>query len=349
MKKGNEPDARDYFERALKLDPNLAMALLSLAQIKSGPGSSEARRLSGVSTSCRANCGIARLACASIAGWATGRAKPSSRRNCAAISGSKQHDLLKAGLNERRTGCREGGRTGPGALLARACRAATQRSQVGTPEVRREIEALEPDDYVVPRHDIQRGMVRGYARLVGMDRVVSEGAERRNIPGHRRDLRPAHSVSDGSKRHAPAYVLSAIALCYRGAHEALPTHAAACASPVPDSALGRRHTEQAPSSGNAWPPRHTRADAAAVKPAQPGAAGIQLDFEGVLGRDQGSRRADPAVAAQFRGNAQGHRRHAAVLRYHRQRGQRPPPIQRRASRSHASCEGRSGAAHPGIA
>lgn len=48
MKKGNERDARDYFERALKLDPNLAMALLSLSQIRFRTGDlAEARRLVG--------------------------------------------------------------------------------------------------------------------------------------------------------------------------------------------------------------------------------------------------------------------------------------------------------------
>lgn len=48
MKKGNLRDARDYFERALKLDPNFPMALLSLAQIRYGAGDlAEARRLVG--------------------------------------------------------------------------------------------------------------------------------------------------------------------------------------------------------------------------------------------------------------------------------------------------------------
>ena len=48
LRKGNHSDARDYFERALRLDPNLPLALLNLAQIKYRAGElSDARRLVG--------------------------------------------------------------------------------------------------------------------------------------------------------------------------------------------------------------------------------------------------------------------------------------------------------------
>jgi type IV pilus assembly protein PilF len=48
LRKGNERDAKDYFERALKLDPNLPVALLSLAKISYGAGAlTEARSLVG--------------------------------------------------------------------------------------------------------------------------------------------------------------------------------------------------------------------------------------------------------------------------------------------------------------
>ena len=48
MRKGNDRDARDYFERALRLDPNIPMVLLGLAQIKYRTGEYlEARRLVG--------------------------------------------------------------------------------------------------------------------------------------------------------------------------------------------------------------------------------------------------------------------------------------------------------------
>lgn len=48
LRKGNHADARDYFERALRLDPNIPLALVSLAKIKYMAGElSEARRLIG--------------------------------------------------------------------------------------------------------------------------------------------------------------------------------------------------------------------------------------------------------------------------------------------------------------
>jgi len=48
LRKGNQSGARDYFERALKLDPNLPLALSNLAQIKYRAGEfSDARVLVG--------------------------------------------------------------------------------------------------------------------------------------------------------------------------------------------------------------------------------------------------------------------------------------------------------------
>ena len=48
MRKGNERDARDYFERALRLDPNIPVVLLGLARIKYRTGEyMEARGLVG--------------------------------------------------------------------------------------------------------------------------------------------------------------------------------------------------------------------------------------------------------------------------------------------------------------
>lgn len=48
LRKGNQTAARDYFERALRLDPNLPLALVNLAQIKYKAGElSEARALVG--------------------------------------------------------------------------------------------------------------------------------------------------------------------------------------------------------------------------------------------------------------------------------------------------------------
>ncbi len=109
---------------------------------------------------------------------------------------------------------------GPGALLARA-RAERQFSVAHVAEHlkygARQIEALESDDYAhLPGTTFVRGMVRGYARLVGIDAgPVLKALERRNIPAPATvDLRPRRiPFPDGSKRGTRLYAaLSAAAL-----------------------------------------------------------------------------------------------------------------------------------------
>lgn len=109
---------------------------------------------------------------------------------------------------------------GPGAMLARA----RAERQLGIPEIAerlkygaRQIEALEADDYGrLPGTTFVRGMIRGYAKLVGMDPASAlKALERRNIPAQVTvDLRTQRiPFPDGNQRATRLYiVLSVIAL-----------------------------------------------------------------------------------------------------------------------------------------
>lgn len=109
---------------------------------------------------------------------------------------------------------------GPGAMLARA----RAERQLGIAEVAarlkyaaRQIEALEADDYGrLPGTTFVRGMIRGYAKLVGLDPASAlKALERRNIPAQATvDLRTQRiPFPDGNKRATRLYiVLSVIAL-----------------------------------------------------------------------------------------------------------------------------------------
>ena len=109
---------------------------------------------------------------------------------------------------------------GPGAMLARA----RAEHQLGIPEIAerlkygaRQIEALEADDYGrLPGTTFVRGMIRGYAKLVGVDPASAlKALERRHIPAQASvDLRTQRvPFPDGNRRATRLYVvLSAIAL-----------------------------------------------------------------------------------------------------------------------------------------
>lgn len=194
---------------------------------------------------------------------------------------------------------------GPGALLARA-RAERQLSVAQVAERlkygARQIEALESDDYAhLPGTTFVRGMVRGYARLVGMDAgPVLKALERRNIPAPATvDLRPQRiPFPDGSKRGTRLYVaLSAIALVaivavlyeWHLADSAPPLAVVApppVPVPIPRPEVAPPAPEQAavPGLGVAGAPGGASprsADGAAVKLSpRPGGGGrIQLDFQ----------------------------------------------------------------------
>jgi cytoskeleton protein RodZ len=109
---------------------------------------------------------------------------------------------------------------GPGAMLARA----RAERQLGILEVAehlkygvRQIEALEADDYGrLPGTTFVRGMIRGYAKLVGMDPALAlKALDRRHIPAQATvDLRTQRvPFPEGNKRATRLYVaLSVIAL-----------------------------------------------------------------------------------------------------------------------------------------
>lgn len=198
---------------------------------------------------------------------------------------------------------------GPGALLARA-RAERQLSVAQVAERlkygARQIEALESDDYAhLPGTTFVRGMVRGYARLVGMDAgPVLKALERRNIPAPATvDLRPQRiPFPDGSKRGTRLYVaLSAIALVAIVAvlyewhlAESAPPLAAVAPPPVPvpisqpEAVPPAPEHAAVPGMGVSGAPGGTlggvaarSADGAKVKlpPGRVGGARIQLDFQ----------------------------------------------------------------------
>ncbi len=109
---------------------------------------------------------------------------------------------------------------GPGAMLARA----RAERQLGISEVAerlkygaRQIEALEADDYGrLAGTTFVRGMIRSYAKLVGMDPApVLKALERRNIPAQVTvDLRTQRiPFPDGNKRATRLYLaLSVVVL-----------------------------------------------------------------------------------------------------------------------------------------
>ena len=121
---------------------------------------------------------------------------------------------------EEHAAAQEGNDLGPGAMLARA----RAERQLGIPEVAerlkygaRQIEALEADDYGrLAGTTFVRGMIRSYAKLVGMDPApVLKALERRNIPAQVTvDLRTQRiPFPDGNRRATRLYLaLSVIVL-----------------------------------------------------------------------------------------------------------------------------------------
>lgn len=106
---------------------------------------------------------------------------------------------------------------GPGAMLARA----RAERQLGIPEIAerlkygaRQIEALEADDYGrLAGTTFVRGMIRSYAKLVGVDPApVLRALERRNIPAQVTvDLRTQRiPFPDGNKRATRLYLALSI-------------------------------------------------------------------------------------------------------------------------------------------
>ena len=123
-------------------------------------------------------------------------------------------------MSEEHAAPQDGVDLGPGAMLARA----RAERQLGIPEVAerlkygvRQIEALEADDYSrLAGTTFVRGMIRSYAKLVGMDPApVLKALDRRNIPARVTvDLRTQRiPFPDGNKRATRLYlVLSVIVL-----------------------------------------------------------------------------------------------------------------------------------------
>lgn len=123
-------------------------------------------------------------------------------------------------MSEEHVASRDGDDLGPGAMLARA----RAERQIGIPEVAerlkygaRQIEALEADDYGrLAGTTFVRGMIRGYAKLVGMDPApILKALDRRNIPAQVTvDLRTQRiPFPDGNKRATRLYLaLSVIVL-----------------------------------------------------------------------------------------------------------------------------------------
>lgn len=123
-------------------------------------------------------------------------------------------------MSEEHPAPQDGDDLGPGAMLARA----RAERQLGVPEVAerlkfgaRQIEALEADDYGrLAGTTFVRGMIRSYAKLVGMDPApVLKALERRNIPAQVTvDLRTERiPFPDGNKRATRLYLaLSVVVL-----------------------------------------------------------------------------------------------------------------------------------------
>jgi len=127
-------------------------------------------------------------------------------------------------MSEEHAASPDGDDLGPGAMLARA----RAERQLGIAEVAerlkygaRQIEALEADNYGrLAGTTFVRGMIRSYAKLVGMDPApVLKALERRNIPAQATvDLRTQRiPFPDGNKRATRLYIaLSVIVLLVIG-------------------------------------------------------------------------------------------------------------------------------------
>ena len=182
---------------------------------------------------------------------------------------------------------------GPGAMLGRA-RAERNLSVAEVAERlkygARQIEALEADDYSrLPGTTFVRGMIRGYAKLAGLDPVpVLKALERRNIPAQATvDLRPQRiPFPDGSKRGTRLYlVLSMVALLgivavlyewHMADQASVPVPTRMVAPPAVQPALQPEAEQPAP----APEVTATAGTDAANPPARRGDAGkIQLDFQ----------------------------------------------------------------------
>jgi cytoskeleton protein RodZ len=123
-------------------------------------------------------------------------------------------------MSEQHAAPQDGDDLGPGAMLARA----RVERRLGIPEIAerlkygpRQIEALEADDYGrLAGTTFVRGMIRGYAKLVGMDPApVLQALDRRNIPAQASvDLRTQRiPFPDGNRRATRLYLaLSVIVL-----------------------------------------------------------------------------------------------------------------------------------------
>ena len=116
-------------------------------------------------------------------------------------------------MSEERAAPQDGEELGPGAMLARA----RAERQLGVPEVAerlkfgvRQIEALEADDYArLAGTTFVRGMIRSYAKLVGVDPApVLKALDRRNIPARVTvDLRTQRiPFPDGNRRSTSRYL-----------------------------------------------------------------------------------------------------------------------------------------------
>jgi len=190
-------------------------------------------------------------------------------------------------MSEEHAAPQDGDDLGPGALLARA----RAERQLGIPEVAerlkygaRQIEALEADDYGrLAGTTFVRGMIRGYAKLVGMDPAPAlKALDRRNIPAQVTvDLRTQRiPFPDGNKRATRLYLaLSVIVLLaiggilyeWRFAEEAPTPVSVSIAPPAP------RSTPEAAVAA----PVETEIEAASVAEsgAAPTSRGRRIQFE----------------------------------------------------------------------